>query len=433
MAALSASGATWRRRLLPAAAVVAAAATAAAASLFASPIMYALAVMLIAVVVSYSFSHQQQPEPPQLPQPQQPQSQQPLPHSQPQEQQQPQQQLQAPPVQPPQLPQPLQPPQPLQLTPLRINLPPLRISPDDTSSSNGGRCAPRATVNGGARNGLAVRLLVRGENPSVESFTELSPRATDTPAGLPPRRSVSPVGSPLLRRRTPPPAAPQPPQLLWPTSPPPPQPPQPRRTPKSASPALQAPQLPSSPTAEAQLAVAGLHVLIVDDELSHRRIAGRMLERLGCTHDDIEDGDDLVRALVYSRRPYDAILLDIVMKRSNGLAVCRNLRAQHIDLPVIAATAYHTKGDDETFCNAGFDAILDKPFSQRQLALTLMRAVAARASASPAAAPRPSAAPALAGPVPALSGPIGARSPPASSPPRLLRQRGNVVAAATTG
>lgn len=53
----------------------------------------------------------------------------------------------------------------------------------------------------------------------------------------------------------------------------------------------------------------------------------------------MEDGDEIVSALVTSERPFDAILLDIIMRRTNGLEVCRALRDQHVDVPIIAATA----------------------------------------------------------------------------------------------
>ena len=117
-------------------------------------------------------------------------------------------------------------------------------------------------------------------------------------------------------------------------------------------------------------------MLVVDDEQSHRRIACRMLERLGCTSMELEDGEDLMRALVLTTRKFDAVLLDIVMRHSNGLAVVADLRAHHIvELPVVAATAYHSAPEDADYIHAGFDAILDKPFTQRQLAQTLARVV----------------------------------------------------------
>lgn len=42
-----------------------------------------------------------------------------------------------------------------------------------------------------------------------------------------------------------------------------------------------------------------------------------MLDRLGCTWDAIDDGDAMIPALAMSVKPYDAILLDIIMKVGN--------------------------------------------------------------------------------------------------------------------
>jgi CheY-like chemotaxis protein len=100
---------------------------------------------------------------------------------------------------------------------------------------------------------------------------------------------------------------------------------------------------------------------------------------------EIDDGEDLLRALVEAPRRFDAVLLDIVMAHSNGLAVVRDLREHGIrDLPVLAATAYHSARDDAVYERAGFDAVLDKPFTQRTLALTLGRVALGRSRASSA-------------------------------------------------
>jgi PleD family two-component response regulator len=68
----------------------------------------------------------------------------------------------------------------------------------------------------------------------------------------------------------------------------------------------------------------GLHVLVVDDEKVNRRIAARMLEHLGCTCDGIEDGDEVVNALVSSEKR--EFLLDSFCVAS------RNTNAFHLQL-----------------------------------------------------------------------------------------------------
>ena len=59
-------------------------------------------------------------------------------------------------------------------------------------------------------------------------------------------------------------------------------------------------------------------VLFVDDEAVLRRLVARMLERLGVPYDALEDGSEVAGAL---RPEHDLILLDIVMKHSDGVQV----------------------------------------------------------------------------------------------------------------
>ena len=74
--------------------------------------------------------------------------------------------------------------------------------------------------------------------------------------------------------------------------------------------------------------VAGLRCLVVDDELVNRRLCARMLAKLGCTCEVLEDGDEVVGRLLRGRAPgsrvpvdarleFDVILLDIMMRRTN--------------------------------------------------------------------------------------------------------------------
>jgi len=134
-----------------------------------------------------------------------------------------------------------------------------------------------------------------------------------------------------------------------------------------------------------------LHVLYADDELINTRIMERMLQKLGCTCVCVNDGVDVGPALVatgqlrggdgagdgVSRlpgRPYDVVLLDLVMRGQGGVQTCRQLRAAGITLPIIACT-----GDGEAAVKSlGFTAGLVKPFTHDKLEAVL-RAVAAPA------------------------------------------------------
>jgi DNA-binding LytR/AlgR family response regulator len=75
--------------------------------------------------------------------------------------------------------------------------------------------------------------------------------------------------------------------------------------------------------------------------LHARRIGEAFLAQLGCTCETLEDGD-LVEARLAAPGgpPFDALMLSIVMPRSNGAALCRRLRAAGVDIPIIAVTSY---------------------------------------------------------------------------------------------
>lgn len=119
----------------------------------------------------------------------------------------------------------------------------------------------------------------------------------------------------------------------------------------------------------------GLHVLVVDDERINTKIACRYLAQLGCTYEAVSDGDEIVNALVSSAKPFDVILLDIIMKRTNGLEVAKALREQHVEIPLIAATAAYSHKEAPIYRAAGFDRVLQKPFNLRDLAAALAQAL----------------------------------------------------------
>ncbi|KAA0155757.1 hypothetical protein FNF29_01672 [Cafeteria roenbergensis] len=126
----------------------------------------------------------------------------------------------------------------------------------------------------------------------------------------------------------------------------------------------------------------GRHVLVVDDVAMVRRSGSRMLELLGCTCELLEDGDEIAGALRNTRRQFDAILLDIVMTRSDGGTICTELREKHKFMRPIVAMTGHTAGTDVVrYFGMGFDVVLGKPFSVDQLASKLVEGIQRRGNA----------------------------------------------------
>jgi DNA-binding response OmpR family regulator len=106
-------------------------------------------------------------------------------------------------------------------------------------------------------------------------------------------------------------------------------------------------------------------VLVVDDEPIVREVVVRYLEREG--HDTVEAADgDAARRLVERSEP-DLIVLDVMLPGTDGLDLCRWIRARS-ELPVIMLTARGEEADRIVGLELGADDYVTKPFSPRELA-----------------------------------------------------------------
>jgi twitching motility two-component system response regulator PilG len=118
-----------------------------------------------------------------------------------------------------------------------------------------------------------------------------------------------------------------------------------------------------------------MHVLLVDDMQIIRKMGETFLKNLGCTVVTLEDGDQVIEAIRCSPKPFDVILLDIMMERSNGITLCGELRKTHgLRCPIIAMTAKTDLVDTVKYYNVGFDVVLNKPFVQRGVTAALLEA-----------------------------------------------------------
>jgi len=125
-------------------------------------------------------------------------------------------------------------------------------------------------------------------------------------------------------------------------------------------------------------------VLIIEDERVNAKLLARMVTHAGFTPSVLYDGADVpwlrggragkaARAIDSSGAPFLAILLDIIMPRSNGVDVCRQLRAHGFTAPIIATTANASAADVARYRAAGFDDVLAKPFGRDDIAAKLAR------------------------------------------------------------
>ncbi|MEV0627123.1 response regulator transcription factor [Nonomuraea wenchangensis] len=120
-------------------------------------------------------------------------------------------------------------------------------------------------------------------------------------------------------------------------------------------------------------------LLVVDDEPALREALQSSLEFEGYKVVTANDGlaalDELARA------SYDAVLLDVMMPRLDGLTACRRLRASGNHIPVLMLTARDAVGDRVSGLDAGADDYLVKPFELDEL-LARVRALLRRGALS---------------------------------------------------
>ncbi len=164
--------------------------------------------------------------------------------------------------------------------------------------------------------------------------------------------------------------------------------------------ALPAASKPAAAGADTHL--AGMRVLLVEDNPVNLLVAQKLLKVIGCSADAAENGAIALDKL-QSRGGYDAVLMDCQMPVLDGYAATRRWRQHEADnrlprLPIIAMTANAMAGDRQRCLDAGMDDYLSKPISRNQLQTCLQAYMPATPAAkapdmsidtAPPAAPAP--------------------------------------------
>ncbi|HTV52238.1 MAG TPA: response regulator [Steroidobacteraceae bacterium] len=119
------------------------------------------------------------------------------------------------------------------------------------------------------------------------------------------------------------------------------------------------------------------HILFVEDDPEIRRMVADFLTDNGFRMSVAREGREMDRILSVSR--IDALILDIMLPREDGLSLCRRVRASS-NLPIIMLTARGSETERIVGLEMGADDYLPKPFSTYEL-LARLRAVLRRAQA----------------------------------------------------
>ncbi len=118
-----------------------------------------------------------------------------------------------------------------------------------------------------------------------------------------------------------------------------------------------------------------MRILVVDDEPAVREAIERALHLDSYEVELAKDGAEALSA-VGARTP-DAMVLDVLMPRVDGLQVCRRLRGTGERVPILMLTARDAIGDRVGGLDAGADDYLVKPFALDEL-LARLRALLRR-------------------------------------------------------
>ncbi|WP_028933849.1 response regulator transcription factor [Pseudonocardia spinosispora] len=118
-----------------------------------------------------------------------------------------------------------------------------------------------------------------------------------------------------------------------------------------------------------------MRILVVDDDRAVRESLRRSLSFNGYQVDLATDGQAALTAVGMARP--DAMVLDVMMPRLDGLEVCRRLRGTGDDLPILVLTARDAVSDRVAGLDAGADDYLPKPFALEEL-LARLRALLRR-------------------------------------------------------
>jgi two-component system OmpR family response regulator len=118
-----------------------------------------------------------------------------------------------------------------------------------------------------------------------------------------------------------------------------------------------------------------MRLLLVEDDRTISRFLMKGLREDHHVVDLVEDGAEA--EMQAATEDYDVILLDLMLPGLDGFEVCRRLRRQQIDTPVLVITARDAVVDRVAGLDSGADDYLVKPFAFEEL-LARVRALARR-------------------------------------------------------
>src|SRR5215472_2375289 len=108
-----------------------------------------------------------------------------------------------------------------------------------------------------------------------------------------------------------------------------------------------------------------MHILVVEDERKMAALLRRVLIEERHTVDLAYDGRTGLDLALSGT--YDVMILDLMLPELDGIELCRQVRAEHINTPILMLTARKAIEDRVSGLRTGADDYLVKPFAMEEL------------------------------------------------------------------
>ena len=115
-----------------------------------------------------------------------------------------------------------------------------------------------------------------------------------------------------------------------------------------------------------------MRILLAEDERSLSKAIVALVEKNNYSVDAVYDGDEALSYIEAGN--YDAVILDIMMPKRDGISALREMRARGYNIPVLILSAKSEVDDKVLGLDSGANDYLTKPFSVKEL-LARLRAM----------------------------------------------------------
>ena len=106
-------------------------------------------------------------------------------------------------------------------------------------------------------------------------------------------------------------------------------------------------------------------VLVVDDNVTNRLVAGEILRKSGLLADETDNAKTAIEMSL--KNSYNVILMDIQMPQMDGVQGMSHIKKKKPNQIILAMTAFDEKNQSKKFIEMGFDGYLAKPITQKSL------------------------------------------------------------------